>query len=107
MRWHVLVASLLLVLLCSVAQAAAPKAVVSLNKAPVQELMTIDGGGAVTEEMAKAIIDYRAKNGPFKVPADFRKVPGMTPGVFNRVAPGVKDGDLVHDPSGEAGMPSY
>jgi len=60
----------LLSLLFSVAALAA----VNANTASQQELESLNGIGPVK---AKAIIDYRAKNGPFKSYADLENVPGI------------------------------
>ncbi|MDC7717118.1 ComEA family DNA-binding protein [Vogesella sp. DC21W] len=49
-------------------------AAVNINTATQQELETLKGIGPVK---AKAIIDYRAKNGPFKSQADLVNVPGI------------------------------
>jgi len=49
-------------------------AAVNINTATQQELETLKGIGPVK---AKAIIDYRAKNGPFKSQADLANVPGI------------------------------
>jgi competence protein ComEA len=60
----------LFAMLVSVAALAA----VNVNTASQQELETLKGIGPVK---AKAIIDYRSKNGPFKTPADLVNVPGI------------------------------
>ncbi len=60
----------LLSLLFSVAAFAA----VNANTASQQELESLKGIGPVK---AKAIIDYRTKNGPFKSYADLENVPGI------------------------------
>ena len=49
-------------------------AAVNVNTATQDELQTLDGIGPVR---AKAIIDYRTKNGPFKSIDDLQKVPGI------------------------------
>lgn len=49
-------------------------AVVNINTATQAELETLNNIGPVK---AKAIIDYRQKNGPFKSPADLEKVDGI------------------------------
>ncbi|MDF0606490.1 helix-hairpin-helix domain-containing protein [Neisseriaceae bacterium TC5R-5] len=58
-----------LLLICSSAFAA-----VNLNTATPQELETLSGIGPAK---AKAIIDYRTKNGPFKAVDDLKKVSGI------------------------------
>lgn len=49
-------------------------AAINVNTASQQELETLKGIGPVK---AKAIIDYRSKNGPFKTAADLVNVPGI------------------------------
>lgn len=50
------------------------KAMVDLNTATVKELTKLKGIG---EKTAKAIVEYRDKNGPFKAPEDLMKVKGI------------------------------
>lgn len=47
---------------------------VNINTASVEELQLLDGIGEVK---AKAIVEYRAKNGPFKKSADLANVTGI------------------------------
>lgn len=47
---------------------------INLNTASEAELVTLSGVGPVK---AKAIVDYRAKNGPFRSVEDLEKVPGF------------------------------
>ncbi|TCP11844.1 competence protein ComEA [Crenobacter luteus] len=56
-------------LVCSTAFAA-----VNLNTATQQELEALNGIGPAK---AKAILDYRSKNGPFKTVDDLKNVPGI------------------------------
>ena len=58
-----------LMLICSTAFAA-----VNINTASQQELEALKGIGPVK---AKAIVDYRAKNGPFKSVDDLKNVSGI------------------------------
>ena len=51
-------------------------AAVNVNTATEAELQTLDGIGPAK---AKAIVDYRTKNGPFKSVGDLEKVPGIGP----------------------------
>ncbi|MCD4483170.1 helix-hairpin-helix domain-containing protein [Chromobacterium vaccinii] len=58
-----------LLLLCNLAWAA-----VNLNTATPQQLEALKGIGPAK---AKAIVDYRTKNGPFKTVDDLKKVSGI------------------------------
>jgi len=68
----------------TLAQAPSPKAAapakeaggakVNVNQATVEQLMTISGIGPV---MAKRIVDFRDKNGPFKKVEDLLAVQGI------------------------------
>ncbi|AXE34563.1 ComEA family DNA-binding protein [Chromobacterium phragmitis] len=58
-----------LLLLCNVALAA-----VNINTATPQQLEALKGIGPAK---AKAIVDYRTKNGPFKTVDDLKKVSGI------------------------------
>lgn len=79
---------------------------VSMNKATVEELLAIPDTN-MTPEQAKAIVDYRAKNGPFKLTDDLLKVPGMSNEVWqNLQLMETDDGDVVCDPEAED-MPTF
>jgi competence protein ComEA len=82
----------------SIAQA--QQKIVSLNKATVKDLMSIEDI-RLPEKLCKAIVEYRTKNGPFKDPMQLRKVPGMTNAYFEKLNPVLKDGDVVYDPDAE------
>ena len=79
--------------------------VVSFNTASVQELMDLDGI-EIPEALAKAIVAYREKNGPFKIPTDLSKVPGMTNDFLEELNPVLtEDGsDVVFDPDAEPAL---
>ena len=47
---------------------------IDLNTATVEQLMAIEEF-EMPEDLAKAIVEYREKNGPFKKADDFLKVP--------------------------------
>ena len=65
---------------------------VHLNIATVEQLMKIDG---MTEDLAKALVEYREKSGFFKKPEDLLKVPGITKEVYDKLNPQVgSEGDL-------------
>ena len=55
---------------------------VDLNTANQQQLEAVNGLGAAK---AKAIIEYRSKNGAFKSTEDVMKVQGIKQGVYNKV----------------------
>lgn len=79
---------------------------VNFNKASAAEI--VDGlDGLVDKDLAQAIVDYRAKNGPFKAPDDLLKVPGMRPVIYNSIAPVKKGDDVVYEDEVPTGMHSY
>jgi competence protein ComEA len=57
-------------------------AAVNINTATQAELETLQGIGPAK---AKAIVDHRKKNGPFKSPNDLEKVNGIGPGIMKRL----------------------
>jgi competence protein ComEA len=57
-------------------------AAVNINTATQKELESLDGIGPVK---AKAIVDYRAKNGPFKSLDDVKKVGGIKDATFDKM----------------------
>ncbi len=65
--------------------AAAPAdraALVDVNAAGLEELMTLPGIGAVR---AQAILDDRAENGPYRYPEDLIRVKGIGPGILENL----------------------
>lgn len=92
----------LMAILINTPAAEAQKKIVSLNKATVQELTALPC--KIPETVAKAIVDYRTANGPFKKPEDLRKVPGMTDAFLEDINPQLRDGDVVYDPDAEPAM---
>jgi competence protein ComEA len=62
-------------------------AVVNINSASEKQLAELEGIGPAK---AKAIIDYRKKNGPFKSTEDIKKVSGIGDATYDRIK-----GDLV------------
>lgn len=57
-------------------------AAVNINTATQGELETLQGIGPAK---AKAIVDYRKKNGPFKLPGDLEKVNGIGPATMKKL----------------------
>lgn len=55
---------------------------VNINKADIQELMTLTGIG---ESRAADIIRYREENGGFQTVEDIMKVPGIKEGAFEKI----------------------
>lgn len=74
----------LLAALCALFFSLSAWAVVNVNTATAQQLEAVKGLGPVK---AKAIVDYRSKNGPFKVYADLEKVPGIGPKMLEKLKP--------------------
>jgi competence protein ComEA len=52
---------------------------ININTAAADELVQLKGVG---EKKAVLIIEFRETNGPFKLPEDFLKVPGIGPKTF-------------------------
>ena len=73
---------LFLILVMAFAFSGATYAAVNINTATQAELQTLQGIGPAK---AKAIVDYRKKNGPFKLPNDLEKVNGIGPGIMKRL----------------------
>ncbi len=79
----------------------AEEGIVNLNEASVKEMLEIEDID-IPEEIAKAIVEFRTKNGPFKDPTDLRKVPGMTDDMYEEINPVLdEDGNVVFDPEAE------
>jgi len=57
------------------------EAKVNINTASAKELTTLDGIGA---KVAERIVAYRDAHGPFKKPADLRKVEGVGKALWER-----------------------
>jgi competence protein ComEA len=92
--------ALSMLLVCA---AGAAGKIVDLNQASAEELMAIEGLD-LPETLAKAIVEYRQKHGPYKKPGDFLKVPGMTQDFMESLNPQVKDGKVFYDPDAEPAL---
>jgi len=69
----------------AVQQAKTPTAdKIDLNKATAEQLSKCPG---ITSTLAKAIVEYRAKSGPFKAPEDLLKVKGITNEILDKIKP--------------------
>ncbi|MDW5416083.1 MULTISPECIES: helix-hairpin-helix domain-containing protein [unclassified Iodobacter] len=77
-------------------------AVVDINTASQTELEAVNGFGPAK---AKAIVEYRGKNGPFKTVEDLKKVPGIKDGVFNKVKAEVSVGGKTAAPAAKMEKP--
>ncbi|MEZ7196312.1 ComEA family DNA-binding protein [Pseudodesulfovibrio karagichevae] len=78
--------------------------IVSFNTATAEQLMAIEDID-IPEDLAKAIVDYRKANGPFKSAEDMLKVPGMTQDFMEELNPQVTDdGDVIYDPDAEPAL---
>lgn len=96
----VLLAFLFIFSVMTVGQAkAATAAKIDLNKATSEQLGKFPG---LTPALAKSIIEYREKSGPFKVPADLMKVKGLTKEILNKLNPKLEKGILYVTPSAPA-----
>jgi competence protein ComEA len=76
----------------------APAGLVDLNTASAEQLETLPRIGPST---AKAILDHRTRNGPFRSVDDLAKVPRIGPKTVERLRPYVTVG-----PAGEAAAPA-
>lgn len=73
---------LLLSFVAALAFVSSAFAAVDINTATPQQLEALKGIGP---EKAKAIVDFRQKNGPFKTADDLMKVPGIKQGTYNKI----------------------
>lgn len=65
------------------AQVFVPDALVNINTATLEELMSLPGVG---ETRAQAILDHREAEGPFAYPEDLMDVPGIGQSTFTQLA---------------------
>ena len=77
------------------APAKAPEsAKIDVNKATADQLAKC----GISTTLAKAIVEYREKSGPFKTPEDLLKVKGMTKELLNKLSPKVDKGVFTITP---------
>jgi len=69
---------------------------IDLNKATLEQLTKMPG---LTSALAKSIIEYREKSGPFKAPEDLLKVKGVTKEILNKLSPKLEKGILYVTPA--------
>ena len=102
--WMMLFVTLALLLPTSVIFAQDAE-IISFNKATAEAFMQHEDL-EVSEAIAKAIVAYREKNGPFKSPEDLLKVPGITNEIYEDLNPVVsEDGsDIIYDPDAEPAL---
>lgn len=71
-------------------------AIVNINTATQADLETLNGIGPAK---AKAIVEYRKKNGAFKSPDELEKVKGIGPAILKKVRKDITIGDGVRKDS--------
>lgn len=72
--WISLGALMVVILTCITVSGAEDSQKININTASADELMQLIGIG---EKKAASIIEFREKKGPFKLPEDLLKVPGI------------------------------
>ena len=70
---------------------------IDVNKATADQLTKCGMSAA----LAKSIVEYREKSGPFKAPEDLLKVKGMSKELLNKLSPKVDKGVLTIAPPPE------
>lgn len=90
---------LILAALASLALSISAFAAIDLNTATQAQLEGVKGLGPAK---AKAIIEYRSKNGPFKSVDDIKKVQGIKDGVFNQIKGEISIGGASAKPAASA-----
>lgn len=78
-------------------------AVVNINTATQAELESLKGIGP---EKAKAIIEYRTKNGAFKTVDDLDKVKGIGKATLDKLRPDISVGGAAAKPAPAAAKPA-
>ena len=70
---------------------------IDVNKATADQLTKC----GISATLAKSIVEYREKSGPFKAPEDLLKVKGMSKELLNKLSPKVDKGVLTITPPSE------
>ncbi len=70
---------------------------IDVNKATADQLTKC----GISATLAKGIVEYREKSGPFKSPDDLMKVKGMNKELFNKLNPKMDKGSLYITPADE------
>lgn len=94
---------LLLAILACLFMVTTAFAAVDINTASVDQLKALNGIGPAK---AKAIVDYRAKNGPFKTAEDITKVPGIKEGTFKKIKADITVGGKAPAPTAKPAAPA-
>ena len=82
--------------------AKAPEATkIDVNKATADQLTKC----GISATLAKSIVEYREKSGPFKSPEDLMKVKGMNKELFNKLSPKMDKGSLYITPADDDDEP--
>ncbi len=82
--------------------AKAPEATkIDVNKATADQLTKC----GISATLAKGIVEYREKSGPFKSPEDLMKVKGMNKELFNKLNPKMEKGSLYITPADDDDEP--
>lgn len=68
---------------------------IDVNKATADQLTRC----GISATLAKSIVEYREKSGPFKSPEDLMKVKGMNKELFNKLSPKMEKGSLFITPA--------
>jgi len=59
-----------------------PRGLLDLNRAELEELAKLPGIGP---ELAARIVEFRKRNGGFREPDDLLAVPGIGPGIMEKI----------------------
>jgi competence protein ComEA len=74
---------------------------IDVNKATADQLTKC----GISPNLAKGIVEYREKSGPFKSPDDLMKVKGMNKELLNKLSPKMDKGSLYITPADDDDEP--